>query len=511
MKIVDCFRFFAPYNEELAYLRIELLKDYVDNFIVVESNKNHVGVPVKREFLEIAKKYNFPMDKIIYVEHDMPEREDIEIVDVDILNAGDLIGNSGTLLARARERLQLEAMNDSIINSGFDDEDVFLLSDADEIINPEYIGWLSDTANQNKDNYVRVPLVNLQGRPDLRVHYPDGTPEPWDRAAYVATKKILTDNKVFDIRIFNTYLIPLYLSLNNNRVEDMGWHFSWMGSDNHRKIKAASWGHAKDRFDHMDPLMSSFGDYEKFISTVKLEDGSKAPDGSIYHILKDYPKDSLPSTIYEIPVIRDFFFGIEQQIPKTEWDQLISLEYEKEINDTTSDIYMHMGDLCELAKDCKHATEMGARYGSSTRALLKSDISLISYDLNIDDTLNKLFEKAKSFGKDVQYVQSNVLEISIKQTDMLFIDTWHTRAQLTSELKLHADKVNKYIAFHDTQTFGTTDEKMELDPNGHFQKPKSSEGILPAIIDFIIHNPEWKFKMHKTVNNGFTVIERINK
>ena len=79
MQIVDCFPFFAPYNEELLYLRVNLLKDHVDKFIIVESNKTHAGEPVERKFMEIARKQGLPMEKIIYVEHDIPEKDEIEI------------------------------------------------------------------------------------------------------------------------------------------------------------------------------------------------------------------------------------------------------------------------------------------------------------------------------------------------------------------------------------------------------------------------------------------------
>jgi hypothetical protein len=35
-------------------------------------------------------------------------------------------------------------------------------------------------------------------------------------------------------------------------------------------------------------------------------------------------------------------------------------------------------------------------------------------------------------------------------------------------------------------------------------------GLLPAIIEFMIENPEWKFKIHKTNNSGMTVLEKVN-
>jgi hypothetical protein len=182
------------------------------------------------------------------------------------------------------------------------------------------------------------------------------------------------------------------------------------------------------------------------------------------------------------------------------------LEYKKAC-ETFSDISENLPILFNLAKECKHVTEMGVRTGVSTRAFLNTDTILRSYDLYIDDEVNDLFNKAKQFGKDVNYIQANVLDIEIEETDLLFIDTWHCYDQLKQELKIHPQKVRKYIAFHDTHTFGIDGEPYSITTeNGYKEKPI---GLLPAIIEFLIENPEWRFKIHKTNNNGLTVIERV--
>jgi len=172
--------------------------------------------------------------------------------------------------------------------------------------------------------------------------------------------------------------------------------------------------------------------------------------------------------------------------------------------DTPSDINEHMEVLKSLADEVKHVTEMGTRTGVSTRAFLASDVTLRAYDLFLDARVVELFKLAKEEGKDVEYIQSNVLDVEIDETDLLFIDTWHCYDQLIAELNLHAPKVKKYIAFHDTQTYGTRSEE--------FMGRVGSNGLLPAIIHYMIENPKkWQFKVHRTNNNGLTVIERIGK
>ena len=125
-----------------------------------------------------------------------------------------------------------------------------------------------------------------------------------------------------------------------------------------------------------------------------------------------------------------------------------------------SDINEHLELLKSLADSVEHVTEMGTRTGVSTRAFLASDVTLRAYDLFLDGYVSQLFELAQKEEKDAKYIEANVLETEIDETDLLFIDTWHCYDQLYAELTKHAPKVKKYIAFHDTQTYGTRSEEF---------------------------------------------------
>lgn len=178
---------------------------------------------------------------------------------------------------------------------------------------------------------------------------------------------------------------------------------------------------------------------------------------------------------------------------------ILEVEYQK-AKLVKSDINENVHILYDLAKECKTVTEMGVRTGVSTRAFLAADVKLISYDIQLHQEVTALFEVAKTFlGKDVQYKQADVLSINIDETDLLFIDTLHTYSQLKQELKLHGNKARKYLAFHDTHTFGLRGE-VGNEPTG----------LLSAIIEFIMDNPHWRFKTYKMNNNGMTVLERVN-
>lgn len=189
-----------------------------------------------------------------------------------------------------------------------------------------------------------------------------------------------------------------------------------------------------------------------------------------------------------------------------DWEEHIDQEYVLE-KKTKSDINEHLHDLYTLACNCTHVTEMGSRFGASTKAFLNAPVSLRAYDLEIHQPLMDLFKIARKVGKDVEYIKGNTLEILIEPTDMIFIDTWHSQAQLRDELKLHGNAARKYLAFHDTHTYGVRDEQIDWAANPN-RKAMPNQGLLPAIIDFVIANPHWHFKMHKSINNGLTVLER---
>ena len=55
--------------------------------------------------------------------------------------------------------------------------------------------------------------------------------------------------------------------------------------------------------------------------------------------------------------------------------------------------------------------------------LSASDVIVRAYDLFLDGRVQELFKIAQEEGKDAEYIQSNVLDVEIDETDMLFIDT----------------------------------------------------------------------------------------
>ena len=157
-----------------------------------------------------------------------------------------------------------------------------------------------------------------------------------------------------------------------------------------------------------------------------------------------------------------------------------------------TDIIEHLRTLIILAGECNHITEMGVREGVSTFALIDGlkKGSLTSYDVVYPppENLIVMYENAFDKGIRFRFILGDSTKIKMEETDLLFIDTLHTNKQLTKELKLHSDKVGRYIVLHDTESC-----KKELWP----------------VVQKLVKKGIWKIKTHYKNNNGLTILERV--
>jgi len=174
--------------------------------------------------------------------------------------------------------------------------------------------------------------------------------------------------------------------------------------------------------------------------------------------------------------------------------------YENNCN-KPSDINEHLPVLLELAKECEHITEFGTRHGVSTSAFLYSGPKkLICYDV----AKKKEVDELEKICGDTEFIfyKTDVLNVEIESTDMLFIDTWHAYIQLIQELRLHSDKAKKYIVLHDTEKFSRNGDtcKGTRDPQG---------GLMDALDEFLNENKYWRVLKHYENNNGLTILERV--
>jgi len=175
------------------------------------------------------------------------------------------------------------------------------------------------------------------------------------------------------------------------------------------------------------------------------------------------------------------------------------MDFEKEYQDAcirVTDIHEHLPVLSELTSQCNHVTELGVGWAQSTRAFLRHDVELHSYEYSPQPGIIDFFIDAKKSGRDVTLHIDDTRKVEIDPTDLLFVDSLHVYEQVKTELELHADKTKKYIVFHDTTLFAD---------RGEF----CGKGIWPAIQEFMDSHSEWELVERRTNNNGLTILKRV--
>jgi GR25 family glycosyltransferase involved in LPS biosynthesis len=226
IKIVDYFTFYEPLGKEMFELRINMLKDIVDEFVVCESNKTQSGQTIPYKLKQLITDLKFEHVNIKVIELDIPNDNELVITEEDKINCYENnFTNENSLKARARERLQKDALLKVI--DEYSNDTVFIHSDIDEIIDPKHINWIANIVQQNQNTLIKIPLIHLEGRADLRVYNKDtNTPKEWT-GMFMCTKQHLINATPTQLRSNANNPYPVsFVAQNNKILKDLGWHFS---------------------------------------------------------------------------------------------------------------------------------------------------------------------------------------------------------------------------------------------------------------------------------------------
>ena len=205
MRVFDCFIF---NNEvDLLELRLNILDDVVDKFVIVEGNSTFSGNKKESIFLKNEERFEKWSDKIIYEFADIPDCE------------------------RSWDR-EIFSRNYALTLPIFNDDDVIISSDLDEIPNPEAIQmvseWITDDSHYTLQmNFYMYYLNNFMT-------------DRW-YGSRVATYKYLKDKTLDDIRESTEDQARISGSI----IEGGGWHFSYCGGDEMIKQKIGSFSHTE--------------------------------------------------------------------------------------------------------------------------------------------------------------------------------------------------------------------------------------------------------------------------
>lgn len=216
--IYDCFPFF---NElDILEIRLNVLYETVDYFVITEANKTHTGSEKDYIFEQNKERFTKFLNKIIYIKiDDFPDLESSK-------TSSD--GNKWLY-----ENYQRDAIMRGLENCKPDD--IVIISDCDEIPNPEAI-------KKYKDGI--CSLMQLRFGFNYNSLY---ITIPFCKSAKICRfKDLINPKKSIKEKdkkycLYSKYGLPTYLRFVKGKIiKNGGWHFSYIGNVKSIKYKMNS-------------------------------------------------------------------------------------------------------------------------------------------------------------------------------------------------------------------------------------------------------------------------------
>ena len=283
MKIFDCFMYFD--EEKVLELRLNILDEYVDYFVIVESSFTHKGD--KRNLKFNHQKFKKFKDKLIYITYDEEPPE----IKKNLINEKD---DEATKSFKYIENAILrENGQRNHILKGLDlakDDDMILISDVDEIPNLENLDLskISEKITLFKQDMfyykfnLKLPNLDWTGTKGCKKKFlksPQWLRNIKDRKySFYRLDTFFSDTKYIDIKI----------------ISDGGWHFSNLKTASEIEFKLKSYLHHRE-FDE-NPMTTQEIDNiiknKQAIYDLKVDKRvNKIGNGSQ---LENYPLNKLP-------------------------------------------------------------------------------------------------------------------------------------------------------------------------------------------------------------------------
>lgn len=204
--IYDCFCFF---NElDILELRLNILNDVVDFFVISESNITHTGIPKPYYFEENKERYTKFLHKIIHLKIEDADKPAYDIQQFVDRQVG--LFNPLTEHNYRRDFIMKESIRRGLVNCK--DNDIIISSDCDEIPNPLRIEMLRYSPNFFRDNKFITLLQTTY------YYYLNVLKETNWKGSRIGLYKDLKDYSYNDLR-----------KQENLNINHGGWHFSYMG------------------------------------------------------------------------------------------------------------------------------------------------------------------------------------------------------------------------------------------------------------------------------------------
>jgi beta-1,4-mannosyl-glycoprotein beta-1,4-N-acetylglucosaminyltransferase len=227
MKIIDCFMYFD--EDMILDLRLNILNKYVSHFIICEATFNHKGLKKKLNFnINNFSKFK---DKITYIVLDKEPSniKKINFQDSKTTTNSKILDNSIN-----RDIGQRNHLNEEI--KKYNDEDLILLNDIDEIPNLEIFNY------QNKITIFKQKMIYYK----FNLVYPNFF---WMGSKICKKKHLYSPQWLRNIKPkkYPWWRADILLSkkkyMNVDFVENGGWHFSNIKTPEEIDFKMKNFAH----------------------------------------------------------------------------------------------------------------------------------------------------------------------------------------------------------------------------------------------------------------------------
>lgn len=213
--VYDCFQFF---NElDILKLRMHVLNDIVDKFVVSESTVTFSGDPKPLYFQENQEMFAEFKEKIIH-----------RVVDDTPMDTNAFMRDSHQKCAVARGL------------AGAKDDDVVIFSDVDEIPNPEAVKWVLKHFDDGK--IYALAQRNFYCYLDMEETSGNLLSITGEFEGFAGTDRKWLGTKICKYSMLKTYTTEQLRDKEQKhlmvRVPEGGWHFSYMGGGKNESVEA---------------------------------------------------------------------------------------------------------------------------------------------------------------------------------------------------------------------------------------------------------------------------------
>ena len=217
MKIIDCFMYFD--ESAILEIRLNILNDFVDKFVIVESKTDHAGNKKKLNFN--INNYKRFKKKIKYlIVEDLPIKKY-------------LFSNSWrNEPAWLRENFQRNYLAKGY--EEYEDNDIIMVSDIDEIPNPEKIKEFDV-----KNRYACFVQKNFQ----TKINLLNVSKPKWIGTKICKKKDLKSPQWLRNIKTKKKQFWKFYRPKPPQIIENGGWHFSFLKTSIEISKKIKSYAH----------------------------------------------------------------------------------------------------------------------------------------------------------------------------------------------------------------------------------------------------------------------------